>query len=149
MSGPELSKAIYLLIIGAMTIGLAFFSLRSLINLAKLRAENPSMGRIVRKRVDTDDGTFYYVTYAFEDGAGRIHQREVQLGKANYDSLQEGEPAGIVYQASHPENSYLADPRFRRSRFKAMCAWLLLSAVLAYIIYSFVTQCVMQDICPS
>ena len=149
MSGPDLSKTIYLLIIGGFALGIAFFSLRSLIALAKLRAENPCMGRIVRKRIDSDDGTVYYLTYAFEDGVGRVHQREVQLGKANYDSLQEGQPASVAYQASNPENSYLADSRFRRSHFKAMSAWLLLAALLAYIAYAFVTQCVMRDICPS
>jgi hypothetical protein len=112
MSGPDLSKAIYLLIIGGFAFGFAFFSLRSLIRLAKLHHEKPCMGRIVRKRADTDDGTVYYLT-------------------------------------GDPKNSYLADSRFRRSRFRAMCAWLLLAVLMAYIAYSFITQCVMRDICPS
>jgi hypothetical protein len=149
LSGPDFSKLIYLLIIGGFALGVGFFSLRSLIALARLRSEKPSAGRIVGKRIDSDDGTFYYVTYAFEDSAGSLHKREVQLGKANYDSLQEGQAASIVYLPSNPENSYLADPRLRRSHFRAMCAWLLLAAVLSYIAYSFVTQCVMLDACPS
>jgi hypothetical protein len=149
VSSPAISKAIYLLIIGSMTIGIAFFSLRSLVNLAKLQGENSGTGRIIRKRVDTNDGAAYFVTYAFEDAAGQTRQREVQLGKANYDSLQEGQLAGVVYEAGNPGNSYLADSRFQRSRLRAMCAWLLLAALMAYIAYSFVTQCVMQDICPT
>ena len=118
MSGPDISKLIYLLIIGGFTLGIGFFSLRSLIAVARLSGARPSTGRIVRKRIDSDDGNFYYVTYAFEDGAGRLHQREIQLRKANYDRLQEGQPASVVYQASNPENSYLGDPHFRQIAFR-------------------------------
>jgi hypothetical protein len=148
MSGPDISKAIYLLIIGGMTAGIVFLSLRGLIGLARLVSAKPTQGRIVRKRIDSDDGTFYYVTYAFEDAAGGHHQREIQLGKANYDRLAEGQPTSIVYETSNPKNSYLADPRFRKSHFMAMCGWLLLAALLAFVAYSFVTQCVILDSCP-
>ena len=149
MTGPDISKAIYLLIVGGFTLGIAFFSLRSLVRLAQLRSGKLSTGRIVRKRIESDDGTSYYVTYAFEDSAGGLHQREIQLRKANYDSLQEGQPTSVVYRADNPENSYLGDPHFRRSHFVATCLWLLLAAVLFYVAYKFVTECVMLDACPS
>ena len=59
MSGPELSKLIYLLIVGGITAGLAFFVIRNLIAIARLRSAMQSAGRIVGKRVDDDDGRAY------------------------------------------------------------------------------------------
>ena len=147
MTGPDVSKLIYLTIIGAVTAGLVLLSLKNLIALARLRSGRTSTGRIVGKRIDSDDGRFYYVTYAFEDGAGNLHQREIQLRKAAYDSLREGQNTSVVYQVGNPRNSYLGDGRFRRSYFLATCGWLLLAAALAYVAYSFVIQCVILDIC--
>ena len=148
MTGPDFSKLIYLTIIGAVTAGLVLLSLKNLIALARLRSGMTSTGRIVGKRIDSDDGRFYYVTYAFEDDTGNPHQKEIQLRKAAYESLREGQNANVVYQVNNPGNSYLGDPRFRRSYFLATCGWLFLAALLAYVAYNFVIQCIILDICP-
>ena len=149
MTGPDFSKLLYLTIIGGVIAGIALLSLKSLIGLARLRSGRTGTGRIVGKRIDSDDGRFYYVTYAFEDSAGNLHQKEIQLRKAAYESLRQGQDTPVLYQVSNPSNSYLGDLRFRRSHFLAMCGWLLLAALLAYVAYNFVIQCVILDSCPS
>ncbi len=115
----------------------------------KLSGATPDAGRIVRKRIDSDDGTFCYVTYAFEDREGRSHQREVQLRKANFDRLQEGRRTSVVHEPGNPANSCLAELGFRSSHLLATCLWLLLAAVLSYVAYEFIDQCVMQGVCPA
>jgi amino acid transporter len=149
MSGPALSKLIYLSIMGVMIAGLVLLSLRSLVALARLSSGATSTGRIIAKRIDDDDGRFYFVTYAFEDAAGTRFQREIQLRKAAYGSLREGQSTSIAYQIDDPDNSYLGDPQFRRSHVLAMCGWLLVAAVLSFIAYEFLIACVMLDRCPS
>jgi hypothetical protein len=149
MSGPGLSKLIYLSIMGVMIAGLVLLSLRNLVALARLRFGATCTGRIVAKRIDDDDGRFYYVTYAFEEAAGNRFQKEIQLRKSAYESLREGESTSIAYQIDDPNNSYLSDPGFRRSHVLAMCGWLLVAAVLSYIAYEFLIACVMLDGCPS
>jgi hypothetical protein len=149
MTGPDYSKAIYLLILGGIAACIGFFSIRSLLDLARLQSGETCTGKIIAKRIDTDDGRFYYAAFGFRDGAGRTHEREIQLRKSAYDSLQEGQTINIVYQASNPSNSYLAGAHFRQSYFLGLCGLLLFAAILCFVGYSFINYCVLSDACGS
>jgi hypothetical protein len=149
MDGPDLSKLIYMLIIGGIVAGIGFYSIKNLLDLARLTFGETSSGKIVRKRIDSDDGRFHYVTYAFKDTVGRAYEREIQIGRQAYAELADHQVVKIVYQPENPSNSYLADARFRKSYLMSICGLLLFGAFLAYIAYNFVTYCVVLDACPA
>lgn len=147
MTGPDWSKLFYVAIMGVIIGVLALSSLRSLIAVGRLRAGITATGRIVGKRIDDDDGTYYYLTYSFQDRSGAVRRNEIQLRKAIYESLDTGEEVRVLYQPDRPDNSYLGDPFYMRSYAQSMRRWLLVAFVLTFIAASFVHQCVILNQC--
>ena len=149
MTGPDYSKLIYLVIMGGIIAAIAFFSVRNLLALMRLRSGTRCAGTVSGKRIDRDEGTFHYVTYGFKDSHGRAYEREVQAPENVFAGLAEGRRIDIVYQPTDPDNSYPADARSIRSYFLTMVFLLLFAALLSYVVYSFVIDCVILDACPA
>ena len=147
MTGPDWSKLIYVAIMAAIVATLGLFSLRSLLALGRLRTGIAVTGRIIGKRIDDDDGTYYHITYSFPDASGMIRTKEIELRKTHFERLEDGETVRVVYQADRPDNSYLGDPLFMQSHARSMRKWLLVALVLTFIVASFVHQCVLLNRC--
>lgn len=149
MTGPDYSKLIYLSIVGGIAALLAVLALRNLLGLVRLAFGETSVGKVVGKRVDRDEGCFYYVTYSFSDRRGDAHRREIQVRKAAYESLAAGQDIAVVYEPGRPGNSYLREARYRRAHLAAACLTLLIAVGLGFVAFQFVSQCVVGDACPA
>ena len=77
MTGPATSSFIALAIMGGIAFALGLFAIYNLLAMWRLIYAPTTSGTIIGRRIDRDEGTFHYLTYAFHDAGGLAHEKEV------------------------------------------------------------------------
>ncbi len=134
----DLSKLMFPLIGGSMVLIFAWLRIRDQFEFQKLQDGTVTDGRLIKKDIEKDEGTFYYVTYSFRDSFGSQYTNRVQVSKRYFESLSEG-PVRIAYQPDNPQNSFLHGSRMNEEFHAKFGGMALIIGVLAVCVlwYSF------------
>jgi len=147
MTGADYSKVIYLIIIGLFAAFTGIISIKSLRKLHKLKDGTTCNGKIADKKIVSDEGNSYFVTYNFRDYLGQEHNEEIQVSKKYYESVEKEQVVHIVYQTNNSKNSYIANSALQKYFYWQAICFLLVTIVLVYVAYAFINDCVMLNKC--
>lgn len=118
----DFSKLVFPVIGGSMLLIFCWLRIRDHFEFRKLETGAVTDGRLIKKEIEKDEGTFYYVTYTFRDSFRSQYTNRVQVAKRYFESLSEG-PVKVVYQPDNPQNSFLHGSRMSEefnAKFKGM-----------------------------
>src|SRR5689334_14745833 len=94
----------------------------------------PASATITNKRIDsTEDGTWYYIKYAYQPHGTSSYEREQSVDKPFYNTIQLGAMVKVEYMPSDPAIARLSGTAdFDNSDFGFAIVWTAISFLIGF-----------------